>query len=193
MTIRIGRRALLLTTIAVVLLGAGGIAYATIPSGAGVINGCYQKVNGQLRVIDAASASCRNDETPLSWSQTGPAGTPGPAGPTGPTGPAGPTGPTGPAGANGSPGLSGFQVVRQFTTNDTSPYKYLTVYCPAGKTLIGGGAASWYAWTVGPASGLPTPTLASSFEYNGGWYAEAYTTTARSWYLEVDANCAYTN
>ena len=33
-------------------LAAGAVGYAAIPDSGGVIHGCYQKVNGQLRVID---------------------------------------------------------------------------------------------------------------------------------------------
>lgn len=60
---------------------AGGVAYAVIPSPSGQISGCYDKNNGQLRVIDAsAGASCQPSERAVSWSQTGPQGAQGPAG-----------------------------------------------------------------------------------------------------------------
>ena len=49
---------------------AGGIAWAAIPS-AGVIDGCYQKIEGQLRVIDSASASCRDSEIAITWNGQG--------------------------------------------------------------------------------------------------------------------------
>ena len=60
------------------------------------------KNKGTLRVLTGTS-KCRKGETPVSWSQTGPAGapgTPGAAGPRGDTGPAGPQGPAGPPGAS---------------------------------------------------------------------------------------------
>jgi hypothetical protein len=83
-----------------VVLGAvlaGGVAYAAIPDSNGVINGCYQKKVGNLRVIDpSAGQTCRHSEVPIRWSQTGPQG---PAGPQGPTGDTGATGPAGPAGS----------------------------------------------------------------------------------------------
>jgi hypothetical protein len=56
----------------VVVLGlaAGGVAYASIPESSGVIHGCYQKINGQLRVIDAnAGGACSSSESPLAWNQ----------------------------------------------------------------------------------------------------------------------------
>jgi hypothetical protein len=89
----------------------GGIAYASIPGPDGVIHGCYL-TNGNLRVIDSA-ASCKSNETPLTWSQHGPTGPQGPAGPPGATGPQGPAGPqgttgdTGPTGATGATGATG--------------------------------------------------------------------------------------
>jgi hypothetical protein len=77
--------------VALVIVGAlvaGGIAYATIPDGGGVIHGCYLKGLGTLRVIDTDKAqSCSKLENPLNWSQTGPQGPQGPQGPTGPAGP----------------------------------------------------------------------------------------------------------
>src|SRR5713226_3923963 len=82
------------------VVGAGGVAWAAIPS-SGTINGCFQKNNGQLRVIDPSSTSkdpnsstCRPDEQPISWNQIGPPGAPGPPGPTGPPGEPGPRGPS---------------------------------------------------------------------------------------------------
>jgi hypothetical protein len=52
----------------VAMLFAGGVASATIPA-AGVINGCYEKRTGLLRVIDAeAGKTCITKyETPISW------------------------------------------------------------------------------------------------------------------------------
>ncbi|MGH2933463.1 MAG: hypothetical protein ACRDL2_02985 [Gaiellaceae bacterium] len=92
-------------------LAAGGVAYATVPDSGGAIHGCYQKNEGQLRVIDpSAGGACRSSELPVSWSQTGlqglqgPAGPAGPAGIPGPAGPAGPQGEQGPAGPKGDPG-----------------------------------------------------------------------------------------
>jgi hypothetical protein len=80
------RPAVVALTIVGALLVAGGIAYATIPDGGGVIHACYQKNQGTLRVIDTDKAqTCASSESPLNWSQTGPQGTQGPPGPTGPS------------------------------------------------------------------------------------------------------------
>jgi hypothetical protein len=51
---------------------AGGIAYATIPDGNGVVHGCYGNISGQLRVIDpSAGGACKSSETSLDWNQQG--------------------------------------------------------------------------------------------------------------------------
>jgi hypothetical protein len=51
---------------------AGGIAWAAIPGAGGVINGCHQKNEGMLRVIDSAAAEqCRSSDVPISWSARG--------------------------------------------------------------------------------------------------------------------------
>jgi hypothetical protein len=66
-------------------------AYAISSSGGGVINGCFQKESGSLRVVSGAN-KCKKSESAISWNQKGPKGNPGPKGDTGPPGPA-----TGPA------------------------------------------------------------------------------------------------
>ena len=66
---------------------------------ANVITGCYQKVNGQLRIVNNAS-QCRPSEIAISWNILGPQG------PAGPQGPEGPQGPSGPAGTDGIVAIS---------------------------------------------------------------------------------------
>jgi hypothetical protein len=55
---------------AAVILGLGGIVYATIPDSEGVIHACYG-ADGHLRVIDDAIESCRPNEQSLTWQQQG--------------------------------------------------------------------------------------------------------------------------
>jgi hypothetical protein len=58
---------------ALLLLTAGGVAYATIPDAGGVIHGCYKNSNGALRVIDTdTGAHCSGAESALDWNQSGP-------------------------------------------------------------------------------------------------------------------------
>jgi hypothetical protein len=83
-----------------------------------VIHGCYQKVNGQLRVIDTDKGqACNSSEKALDWSQTGGAGATGARGPTGSRGPTGPKGTTGARGATGTTGAAGMAG----TTGATGP------------------------------------------------------------------------
>lgn len=76
-----------------VLIGlAAPAAYASIPDASGVFHGCYNPANGNTRIIDTATSSCRGQEVAVQWGQAGPSGSAGPAGPQGVAGPAGPAG-----------------------------------------------------------------------------------------------------
>jgi uncharacterized protein YjbI with pentapeptide repeats len=69
MTMKTRATRLLLLGGAIVAFGAG-LAYAAIPGTDAVINGCYEKRTGLLRVIDAeAGKKCTQWETPITWSQ----------------------------------------------------------------------------------------------------------------------------
>ena len=73
-----GSRLLLVLVLGAAVFGVVSGAQAAIPDSSGVINGCYQKNVGNLRVIDpSAGDSCRPSEIAISWSQTGPQGTQG--------------------------------------------------------------------------------------------------------------------
>ena len=104
---RFRRRTLALLVGAGAVLAFGvGLAVASIPDAGGVIHACYKNSQGQTRIVESA-ADCNPAETPIQWSQTGPAGPSGPAGPTGPAGPPGPAGPVGPQGPTGPQGPAG--------------------------------------------------------------------------------------
>jgi hypothetical protein len=97
---------------AAVLCAAGAFAYASIPDAGGTIHGCYDKAIGQLRVIDTASSDpisgkCLSTETAITWSQTGPKGTPGTPGTPGKDGTPGQDGTNGAAGPKGDKGDQG--------------------------------------------------------------------------------------
>ncbi|MDX6504341.1 MAG: hypothetical protein QOE29_1466 [Gaiellaceae bacterium] len=104
-------------TIGLLVVGAlavgGGIAWATIPDGGGVIHACYKNGAGDLRVIDTgAGGTCKASESPLVWSQTGP---PGAAGATN-------------------------VVIRTFTqTLSPGGTATFTALCSAGEVATGGG------------------------------------------------------
>jgi hypothetical protein len=63
---------------------AAAVGYSTTAAPNTVITGCYQKLNGQLRVADFST--CTSAELPISWAIQGPQGLQGPAGPPGPQG-----------------------------------------------------------------------------------------------------------
>jgi Collagen triple helix repeat (20 copies) len=93
----------------VVLLGGlvGGVAYATIPDGGGVIHACYRTDSGAVRLIDTPDQKCSEVEAAVDWNVPGPVGPTGPDGPAGPAGAQGPAGQQGPAGPQGPPGPTG--------------------------------------------------------------------------------------
>lgn len=69
------------------LLAVGGVAVASTPNSSGLVNGCYQKNGGGLRIIDTAkrgfAGKCRRSEKALNWNQKGAKGLQGTAGPAG--------------------------------------------------------------------------------------------------------------
>jgi len=124
------------TVLAVCLALLGSVAFAAIPGSNGVITGCYDK-DGKLWVIDAeAGTTCDKKETLVTWNQTGPQGIQGPKGDKGDPGPMGIQGEQGP---QGTPGVSGYEVVRDETPFNSDPIKVVTVQCPDGKRVLGGG------------------------------------------------------
>lgn len=91
---------------AVVALPWVGAVAAAIPSN-NVIDACYGKSGGTLRVIDGTVTKCGKSETALAWNVQGVPGPTGPTGATGPQGPVGPQGTQGPTGATGATGVPG--------------------------------------------------------------------------------------
>lgn len=173
-----------------VLLGVGvsvlasGLAYAATNT----INGCVLSGVGQVRIIDPSKEPCKTNETPVSWSQTGPQGPPGPQGPTGAQGPTGPAG-----------GLNSVQVVSATAmTPPNSSFATAFINCPAGTTLTGGGAD--ILGLVGDADGFG-PRIISSRPFNvNQWLAVAlsppeWRTNGNNtqWQVDAFALCAKGN
>jgi len=172
-------------SLAVVLLVAGGVALAAIPSSDGTIYGCYQNQNGQLRVIDdeAGDTCLFSSETAISWNQTGPQGPLGPIGPQGPQGNPGPVGPTGPQGPSG---LSDIEMV--FTTSPLANDLFVAILlpCPSGKQVISGGFD-----ILSPGNGVIE--IVTSAPYNFGWHVRARASANfqnNDWQLRAFALCA---
>jgi hypothetical protein len=65
--------------IAALLVVLGGVAFAAIPDSDGTIHACYQKRNGDLRVVESSDDCRRSRELSLEWNQRGPKGDPGQA------------------------------------------------------------------------------------------------------------------
>src|SRR2546423_6357057 len=106
------QKLLISIAVASILLGSSsavaasqlGLASAT----AGTIRGCVS-ILAVLRIVPdgvscVTSTDPRRNETPISWTQSGPSGA---IGNTGPSGPLGPIGPSGLVGTSGGPGSDG--------------------------------------------------------------------------------------
>ena len=179
---RAGRRALLVAAGALAAAVAAGVAFATIPDSNRVINGCYEKRTGLLRVIDAeAGRSCTQLETPIEWNVAGP---PGATGATGATGPQGPQGPKGDKGDKGDPGAVGPQGAQGPPGPAAGPTAAVvaTAPVPLGTTLLdvqGLGsvvwgcditaerAEIWWGW-AGNGSATTSPEQPSSWHVGEG-------------------------
>ena len=109
---RIGHSVSLLLLAAILIFTPVTLAESVMVENDGTINGCVGGGSGILRIIGVGE-SCKKNEMPISWSQSGkigpegPQGIEGPKGDTGERGPAGPEGPQGPRGETGATGLQG--------------------------------------------------------------------------------------
>jgi hypothetical protein len=135
-------------TLTGLLAGFLGAVVATnaVAAAGDVINACYHRQNGQLRLIRPGQ-TCNPSEAATSWNIQGPTG------PTGPTGSTGPSGPQGEQGIQGLAGLSGLERVDMSTKNNSNSPKTTVAKCPEGKKIVGGGAQVFIGEigvTVGP-------------------------------------------
>ena len=161
------------------LIGSASVVIATggIPGSDGRIQGCYNEVNGNLRVV-TTPLDCRSGEASISWSQTGPLGLTGPTGATGATGAQGATGATGPSGAAGPTGAVGAIGATGATgatgsAGATGPSGANGAIGPSGATGPtgakgdpGANVAPGTNGSQGP-SGAPGPTFGSLAQLNG--------------------------
>jgi hypothetical protein len=102
-----------------------------------------------------------------------------PAGPRGPVGPVGPAGPAGPA------GLTGAERVDATSPSNSTSTRTMTVACPTGKRLFGGGVR------LNPV--LAQLAVQQSFPDNDNIYRASVrevTGTALNWSITVFAVCA---
>ncbi len=192
---------------ACLVVGVGAIATVVQADigGGGVIQGCYDS-GGNVKVV--AALPCPKGFTALSWNQTGPTGPMGATGATGATGAAGPTGATGVTGAAGATGatgvtgatgpaggLSNVQVVHATATPATDGFATAIVDCPAGTTLVGGGAD--VLGVVGDADGNGQRIISSKPFNQNQWLADALAPNSwqaaglnTQWQVDAYALCA---
>ena len=105
--------------------------------------------------------------------------------PAGPRGPAGPAGATGPAGPAGPAGLSGAERVEATSPSNSATTRTMTIACPAGKRLFGGGVR------LNPV--LAQLAVQQSFPDNDNVYRASVrevSATAANWSITVFAVCA---
>jgi hypothetical protein len=146
-----GRQLAVAAAAAAVVVAAGGVAYATIPSSAGVFTACVNHA-GKMRLIDPSlRARCSRREQQVTWNRTGPrglAGTPGTTGKNGSTGATGATGNNGASGATGATGATGPSGVA-FTTSFVATKETINSTTPADLPSPGPSVT-----VTAPASGL---------------------------------------
>jgi hypothetical protein len=71
--LRVFRKFLTVSPVALVVALIGGYALASIPDSSGVFHGCYKVSGGALRLIDSGK-TCTSRERPVTWNQQGPPG-----------------------------------------------------------------------------------------------------------------------
>jgi hypothetical protein len=117
--------------------GTPGSTGANGPSGPQGLAG----IAGPLGPVGAVGPSGTNGLDGINGTQ-GPKGEKGDEGPRGTEGPTGPQGPQGPQGPPGDPHNLRSQIAVLASANDTTAHKVVTVQCPAGTTISGGGFAT---------------------------------------------------
>lgn len=159
-------RAVSILVTGVIIGGAGSaIVMAAIPGPNGVIHACYSNNtpllgngSGAVRIIDSA-ATCKSNETAITWNQQGPAGSQGPTGPQGPAGPGGMEraylriNTDGTMDTNYSQNISNFQKVVYGDPTDelyafcisTTGFTPKTSHSQGNEFLVGGGIAGFQA------------------------------------------------
>jgi hypothetical protein len=186
MRIRLPHPATIVAIIFVVLALTGTATAAALVTGAQIKNntvasvdlknnsaGSVDILNNSLKSIDVKDGSLLAADFAAGQLAGGPAGPVGPAGPQGPPGP------------QGSPGLAALEVVSLAGASNSLPVKQVNASCPAGKTLIGGGA---HIWNAGSDVALDESYPATDTT----WRATAYEViaTGANWHLEAYAICA---
>lgn len=99
-----------------------------------------------------------------------------------PQGPKGDKGDKGDKGEKGAPGVSGYQVVEATNQFVNAFVRPLSVNCPAGKKVLGGGVVSTPVGGDGPFLSASRPT-------STGWTATSVRSVMGAWTMTVYAIC----
>jgi hypothetical protein len=176
--LRVVRVVVMAGALAVMAVGA---VQAAIPGPNGVINACYDKQSGQVRIVDPTSnlpKPCGPKELPLAWNAQGAAGH------------------DGADGTDGTDGVSGYERVMERSDLDSTYDKTTWALCPEGKKVIGGGAGVYGTATGEGQEVIHGVALIQDHPFNDdGWSgrAEEIIPTDSNWVLQVWAICATVN
>jgi len=128
-------------------------------SSGNVIYACVNNASGTVKIVDADTV-CHENSTMVHWNQEGTPGMDGADGTDGADGAGGTNGQDGADGQDGAPGISGYeQVVHVQTYTDVSDGQFMTVSvtCPDGKKVLGGGASGFITAFTHLVSSNPSP------------------------------------
>jgi len=179
-----------LRIVRVVAMGAAlaamavGAVHAAIPGADGTINACYDKVSGQVRIVDPESnlpKPCGPKEIALSWNAGGAPGQ---------------DGQDGADGQDGTDGVSGLVRVQNNPVLDSNYDKTEYADCPSGTSVIGGGAGVYGEFNGISQEIIYGVALVQNHPFGtNGWTARAseFTEVDSNWYLSVYAICATVN
>jgi hypothetical protein len=108
----------------------------------------------------------------------------------GAVGPQGSAGPKGDKGDPGPPGMNGFESVGASSPFNSSPERTLSVSCPAGKRIVGGGGGAWGRAMISTPAGVAL--LASHAVDDNTWVVAAreVNPTETEWFLRATIYCA---
>ena len=158
--------------------------------GENIITACMKTVNGQLRIVSAAT-QCLPSETAISWNAVGPQGPSGPQGPQGPSGAVATltvSGAVAPVAGNATAWTFAGPTVSVTTTatqritgavqaplgttlEDTASFQYDLCYRAGTSALTNFGGVNSSFGEVTSASTVPFPAIASIVPSAGTWEA----------------------
>jgi len=155
---------------------------ANFAKNAGAVNGIKASRKPKANYLVPLT---KTGKFPISVGQVGPAGPVGPQGPQGPQGIQGTQGAQGPKGATGATGISGLVVEQDDSALNSNTAKSISVNCPAGKSVLGGGATT-FTYVGEPIA------IDNSYPETGRWVAAAHETApyANNWKIRAYVICA---